>query len=75
MLNDTATVTANEADFAIENFQVADADLPEFKDMKFENINELHLDHPGANDPQYRSPRRDSGLRTQFQDDGRDLRR
>ncbi len=46
-----------ETAFAIENFQVADADLPEFKDMKFENINELQLDHPGANDEEYRARR------------------
>ncbi|HMT07461.1 MAG TPA: phenylalanine 4-monooxygenase [Pyrinomonadaceae bacterium] len=57
MLNDTATNTPDEADFAIENFTVSQADLPEFKDMKFENINELHLDHPGANDADYRARR------------------
>ncbi len=56
MLTETATTTA-EADFAIENFRVSDEDLPEFKDMKFENINELHLDHPGANDAEYRARR------------------
>jgi len=55
MLNETTTAT--EADFAIENFTVSDADLPEFKDLKFENINELHLDHPGANDAEYRTRR------------------
>ena len=53
----TDTATATEADFAIENFRVSDEDLPEFRDMKFENINELHLDHPGANDPAYRARR------------------
>lgn len=57
MLTDTASSASTEADFAIENFRVADEDLPEFKDMKFENINELHLDHPGANDPAYRERR------------------
>lgn len=51
------TVPTAEADLAIENFQVSDQDLPEFKDMKFENINELHLDHPGAKDPEYRKRR------------------
>lgn len=53
----TDTVSPSEADFTIENFRVADQDLPEFRDMKFENINELHLDHPGANDPEYRERR------------------
>ena len=56
MLTETAATTAEPA-FAIDNFHVSDADLPEFKDMKFENINELHLDHPGANDEEYRSRR------------------
>src|SRR5438309_730796 len=55
MPNDTATSV--EADFTLENFHVSDKDLPEFKDMKFEDINELHLDHPGANDPEYRKRR------------------
>ena len=55
MLTDTAATT--EADFAIKNFRVSDEDLPEFRDMKFENINELHLDHPGANDTEYRERR------------------
>jgi phenylalanine-4-hydroxylase len=57
MLTDTVSSPSTEADFALENFRVADDDLPEFKDMKFENINELHLDHPGANDPEYRERR------------------
>ena len=56
MLTDTATTTT-EVDFAIENFTVSDEDLPDFVDMKFENINELHLDHPGANDEEYRARR------------------
>lgn len=55
MLTETAATT--EADFAIKNFRVSDEDLPEFRDMKFENINELHLDHPGANDTEYRERR------------------
>ncbi len=44
MLNETATT----ADTAIEiaNFHVSDEDLPEFRDLKFEDINELALDHP-----------------------------
>ncbi len=46
-------------------------DLPEFRDLKFENINELHLDHPGANDPEYRK-RRDyiASLAKKFRDTG-----
>ncbi len=56
MLTETATTTA-EADFSISNYKIKDEDLPEFRDMKFENINELHLDHPGANDAEYRKRR------------------
>lgn len=46
-------------------------DLPEFRDLKFENINELHLDHPGANDPEYRK-RRDyiASLAKKFRETG-----
>ena len=55
MLIETATATAESV--VIDNFHVSDADLPEFKDMKFENINELHIDHPGANDQEYRARR------------------
>ena len=70
MLTETASSTI-ESDFAIENFRVSDDDLPEFKDMKFENINELHLDHPGANDTEYRK-RRDyiAGLAKKFRETG-----
>jgi phenylalanine-4-hydroxylase len=70
MLTETASKTV-ESDFAVKNFRVSDEDLPEFKDMKFENINELHLDHPGANDLEYRT-RRDyiAGLAKQFRETG-----
>lgn len=70
MLTDTVT-TATNADLEIANFRVSDEDLPEFKDMKFENINELHLDHPGANDEEYRA-RRDyiAGLAQKFRETG-----
>jgi phenylalanine-4-hydroxylase len=70
MFTETATTTA-EAGFEIENFIVRDEDLPEFKDMEFENINELHLDHPGANDQEYRK-RRDyiASLAKQFRETG-----
>ncbi|HEY8562376.1 MAG TPA: phenylalanine 4-monooxygenase [Pyrinomonadaceae bacterium] len=53
----TETVSIAEPAFTISNYAVADADLPEFRDMKFENINELHIDHPGANDMEYRKRR------------------
>lgn len=45
-------------------------ELPEFKDMKFEQINQLALDHPGANDEDYRQ-RRDhiASLSKRFRED------
>lgn len=52
----TATKTTEPA-FTISNYAVKDDEIPEFRDMKFENINELHLDHPGANDAEYRKRR------------------
>lgn len=72
MLTETfSTTTAAEADFSISNFRIEKEDLPEFKDMKFENINELHLDHPGANDAEYRK-RRDyiASLAKKFRETG-----
>lgn len=44
--------------------------LPEFKDMEFEKINQLALDHPGASDKDYRT-RRDhiASLSKQFRED------
>ena len=70
MLTETVAAPA-ETGFAIENFDIRDEDLPEFKDMEFENINELHLDHPGANDTEYRK-RRDyiAGLAKRFRETG-----
>jgi phenylalanine-4-hydroxylase len=68
----TQTIAAPaETGFAVENFTVNDEDLPEFKDMEFENINELELDHPGANDPEYRK-RRDyiASLAKRFRETG-----
>lgn len=41
----------------LENRYVDDADLPLFTDMPFEDIEELELDHPGANDEDYRKRR------------------
>lgn len=49
----TETVSTTEPAFSISNFEIRDEDLPEFRDMQFENINQLHLDHPGASDPAY----------------------
>ena len=70
MLTETATATIEPA-FEIDNFHVTDSDLPAFVDMPFENINELHLDHPGANDPEYRK-RRDyiASLAKKFRETG-----
>ena len=71
MLTETIPTT-DQTDFALENYQVSDAELPEFGDMKFENINELQLDHPGANDIEYRT-RRDyiAGLSKNFRATGK----
>src|SRR3954452_6823983 len=67
---DTAAASP-ETEFAISNYTVADEDLPAFKDMPFEDINELHVDHPGASDEQYRT-RRDhiASLAKRFRDTG-----
>jgi len=56
MLTETATMPI-ETDFKLSNYAVKDADLPSFTEMKFEHINELQLDHPGANDVAYRERR------------------
>jgi len=56
MPSETATTTADPA-FSLENIHISDADLPPFTDMPFEDIEELHLDHPGANDAEYRTRR------------------
>jgi phenylalanine-4-hydroxylase len=70
MLTETASTTADPA-FPIENYEVKDEDLPEFHDMKFEDINQLDLDHPGANDEEYRK-RRDyiASLAKKFRETG-----
>lgn len=70
MLTETATPTADPA-FSVENIHISDADLPPFTDMPFEDIEELHLDHPGANDVEYRT-RRDyiAGLSRNFRETG-----
>jgi len=56
MLNETIQ-TVIEPEVEISNYRVSDDDLPQFRDLKFENINELHIDHPGANDKEYRARR------------------
>jgi monomeric phenylalanine-4-hydroxylase len=70
MSTETPSTIADPA-FAIENFDVKDEDLPEFRDMKFEDIHELHLEHPGANDEDYRT-RRDyiASLAKKFRETG-----
>jgi monomeric phenylalanine-4-hydroxylase len=71
MLTESVTATPGQPAFKISNFDVKDEDLPEFKDLEFEDINELHLDHPGANDPEYRK-RRDyiASLAKKFRETG-----
>jgi phenylalanine-4-hydroxylase len=46
-------------------------DLPEFTALEFENLEQMGLDHPGANDPEYRE-RRDyiAGLAKNFRETG-----
>lgn len=70
MPTETATTTADPA-FTVRNYEVKDEDLPAFRDMQFEDINELHLDHPGANDEEYRT-RRDyiASLAKKFRETG-----
>jgi phenylalanine-4-hydroxylase len=71
MLTETLTATIDEPAVTLSNFRVADEDLPAFRDMKFENINQLHLDHPGANDPAYRERRNYiASLAKNFRDTG-----
>lgn len=50
-------VSTIEPAFEISNYKIKDEDLPAFTDLEFEHINELHLDHPGANDENYRARR------------------
>lgn len=69
MLTETATTT--EPQVTLENIHISDADLPPFTDMPFEDIEELHLDHPGASDGEYRK-RRDyiASLSKKFRETG-----
>jgi len=57
MLTDTISTTTIEPAVEISNYKIKDEDLPGFTDLKFEHINELQLDHPGANDAAYRERR------------------
>ena len=68
MLTETAVA---EPAITLDNFQVRDEDLPAFRDMKFEDINQLDLDHPGANDEEYRERRNYiAGLAKKFRETG-----
>src|SRR6478672_7855521 len=64
MLTENAAVTTEP------DFNVAAETVPEFRDMQFEKINQLSLDHPGANDEAYRT-RRDyiASLSKSFRED------
>ena len=57
MLTETAVKQNQKPIINVENYEVKDEDLPEFRDMKFEKINQLDLDHPGASDEDYRRRR------------------
>ncbi|HQU93628.1 MAG TPA: hypothetical protein PLK77_15095, partial [Pyrinomonadaceae bacterium] len=67
----TENVTTTESALSVENIHISDADLPAFTDMPFEDIEELHLDHPGASDEEYRK-RRDhiASLSKKFRETG-----
>lgn len=69
MLTETASATVAEPAFRFDNS--VEEPIPEFRDMQFENINQLHLDHPGANDEEYRE-RRDyiASLSKKFRETG-----
>lgn len=69
MLTEVATNTDSHNN--VENIHISDADIPAFSDMPFEDIEELHLDHPGASDEEYRK-RRDhiASLSKKFRETG-----
>jgi phenylalanine-4-hydroxylase len=71
MLMETTQTAPTATDFEIANYAVPDNELPAFRDMPFEDINELHIDHPGANDLAYRE-RRDyiASLSKKFRETG-----
>ncbi len=68
MMAKTATI---EPKFTLANNEIRDEDLPAFRDLEFADINQLALDHPGANDEDYRA-RRDhiAGLSKNFRETG-----
>ena len=51
------TASTTKPIFSLSNNEVKYEDLPEFRDMQFEKINQLDLDHPGASDEEYRKRR------------------
>jgi phenylalanine-4-hydroxylase len=57
MFIETAAETVTETDFSLTNSKIRDEDLPAFKDMEFEHLDQMQLDHPGANDEEYRKRR------------------
>ncbi len=65
------SAATSEPAFNIDNIHISDSDVPAFKDMPFEDIEELDLDHPGAQDPEYRT-RRDyiASLSKEFRETG-----
>lgn len=65
------TATTTQPVLEISNNEIRDEDLPAFGDIKFENINQLELDHPGANDKEYRRRRDDiAALAKNFRETG-----
>jgi phenylalanine-4-hydroxylase len=66
----TDTLLTSKPD-SIANFKIEKKDLPAFVDMPFEDIEELPLEHPGANDPVYRERRGYiAGLAKKFRETG-----
>jgi monomeric phenylalanine-4-hydroxylase len=67
----TETAATAEPAFTVDNYVLKDEDLPVFRDMQFEDINQLELDHPGASDENYRK-RRDyiASLSKKFRETG-----
>ncbi len=60
MLSETLTAetgATTEADFSLSKTRITDEDMPAFEDMEFENLEQMDLDHPGANDEEYRTRR------------------
>lgn len=67
----TETTSTTEPAVAVENIHISETDLPAFTDLPFEDIEELHLNHPGAHDTEYRK-RRDhiASLSKKFRETG-----